>query len=136
MYKTEQSNFDHRNRSGNHSTKASHRGVNLLGWEEPEEMKLEQERDCYVKKWKELQTKLLTFKKGHPERKRLGLEMLEVQNRINSLRPARQCKGIAEYVMDVLRDELKRFQWNELMRKAVERKEKQELINKGFSNEK
>lgn len=115
-------------RVASYSTVASRRGVNLLGWEEVEDLTPEQERDCIVQAKKRVQSVLQSLPKKHPDRKRLGQLQYELDKRINQIRPKMRCKGIENYVMDVLRTELTKFQFDMLMRKAKKLRAKYEPL--------
>lgn len=117
-------------RVASYSTVASRRGVNLLGWEDVEDLTPEEERDCIVQAKKRVQEVLENLPKRHPERKQLGQLQYELDKRINQIRPKMRCKGIENYVMDVLRNELTNFQFDLLMQKAKKLRAKDEpLIN-------
>jgi len=120
MSKAVTTNTHWQKRASQFSTHGSRTGVNLLGWEEDESMTPEQERDALRAKLHYIDKKLLTMQKG-TERKKLGRVKHDLQERMNHLRPKTRCNGIEQYVMDVLRDELTKFQFDLLMSKAKRR---------------
>ena len=108
-------------REASFSTRGSRGGANLLGWEEAEELKPEQERDCLVAKKKSVADELLKYPKKSEERKRLGMLAHDLDDKIRAIRPKSRAKGIEHYIIDVLKEDMTEFQFNKIMRKAREK---------------
>ncbi len=121
MYKATNQNIHFLARAGSFSTRPSVRGVNLLGWGEDEELTPEQQRDCLVRVVNKLHAQLKSESLTKQERKELGRQYYEVAKQINELRPKKKTPGVVDYVMDILREEMPRRQFDILMRRALER---------------
>ena len=114
-------NYNWQTRTANYSTHGSRTGRNNLGWEEDEELSLEQKRDCLVKKKKKIVEKIVSLPKKHPERKRLGKIQHEVEEQIRFLRPKRKSPGVVPFVIDILRERLTRPEFDALFTEANKR---------------
>ncbi len=87
---------------------------------------LEQKRDNLKSILSVLKQKLDILKllgKTKGQRRDLGLEIERVSLEINKLRPKKKAPGVERYIMDVLKEDLNKCQWNALMKKAVKRRE-------------
>ncbi len=108
-------------RAGQFSTHASRRGVNLLGWECPEDMTPEQERAALQARAKQLHALLSDKALPKDQRKALGAELSQIGMRINAIRPKPKNQGVEKYILDILREELTAKQWDILMRRGIAR---------------
>lgn len=109
-----------RNRTGSHSTKASKRGVNLLGWECPENLTATEERDALMGRWKQIHA---LFSEGHvdeADRARLGQEMHRLQTRISQIRPklGKLFSGIQSAVYEIMKERLTKVEFDALLGEA------------------
>lgn len=111
-------------RTSEFSTRGSRTGANLLGWESDENLTDEQLRDCLVARSKQVVELIRLLPKNSGKRKALGLVQLELQNKINELRPKRIQPDIKQYFVDVCREEMSAFEFNRIMTLAVNLKEK------------
>ena len=105
-------------REGSYSTRSSRTGANLLGWEEEEYLSPEQERDCLVAKVKQFHELFAAMSKSDPRRKPLADSFNRLNFRINELRPKMKTPGIERYVMEVLRQEFSRYEFDRIIKKA------------------
>ena len=106
-------------RVSEYSTRSARNGANLLGWDKGREEYLtaEQERAALVAKVKRLD-EALACRQTEEHRRILGREKFDLQNRINYLRPKMQCKGIENYIIDVLRRDMSKPQFDRIMQEA------------------
>lgn len=84
------------------------------------ELTEEQKRVNLVSRYKSLNNKIVLLEKG-PERKALGKEIAEVCSQINQIRPKKKSPGVERYVIEILREELTKYQFNRLFDKANKR---------------
>lgn len=84
----------------------------------------EQKRENLVAVAKALDKKIISLPKKSKERKLLGLKRKSINDKINSLRPAKKCKGIDGFFIDIARSELTAFQFSSMMGKAAEKLKK------------
>lgn len=117
MYKSTANGENFIGRSGSFSTHASRSGKNLLGWEMPENLPLEQQRDCLVARVKQLQI-IVKGKLSQGDKYQIGQEMFRLNCRINELRPAKRNPGVEMFVIDILREEMGKKQFDILMGRA------------------
>lgn len=107
------------------STRPSRTGSNLLGWECPEDLTPEQERDCLVARVKQLQEFLTAAAKSHPDRKAVAEEFQRLTLRINEIRPKRRAPGVQQFFLDVCRERMTKLEFDRFMNEAVRRLEKE-----------
>ena len=121
MSKSIHLNHSFQTRSANFSTHGSRKGINLLGWSEEEFLNPEQERDALVARAKQLQQ--IFEEKNYTVRQKSYLvsEYQYLTKRINEIRPKMKCKGIENYIMDILRETLTKTEWNRLHSEAKRR---------------
>lgn len=81
----------------------------------------EQERENLVSQVKILQADILTHKKGSAARRAIGAILLTTNQQINELRPAKKNPGIERYILDILREDLSKFEFDRLQGRAAER---------------
>lgn len=109
-------------RASEYATRGSRRGVNLLGWEEPEQMTAEQERQALVRKLQSLRAVVITLPKNSQDRKMVGAEISDLQDAIRALRPKlKGGKSVQQHLIDIVRERSTVPEWNRLMAEAVKR---------------
>jgi len=95
--------------------------INQSGCTGAETLTLEQERENLVSKVKLLQEHRSTVPKKSARYKELGAQMNIVNLQINALRAKKKCPGIERYLLDVIQEEVTKFQWKRFMDKAADR---------------
>lgn len=80
----------------------------------------EQKRENLVSQSKKLSDQIVRLEKG-AERKSLSRKKAEIDLMINAIRPKKKSPGVVHYVMDILREDLSKFEFDRLMTKANER---------------
>jgi len=83
----------------------------------------EQRRDNLKAHLFSLRSQLDSLPKFSKDRKELGIRIHEIQNEMHAIRPKRRCPGIEKYILDILREEMTKFEWNRLMERARKRME-------------
>ncbi|MCA3000364.1 MAG: hypothetical protein ING75_17385 [Rhodocyclaceae bacterium] len=129
MFKTASINAQFLSRTALFSTHASGRGVNLLGWGGNEALTPEQQRDSLLARVNQITALFANNgvrKMNKFDAKRLGREKHELQMQINAIRPKTKTPGIERHVMDILREEMPKAQWDILMTRARSRLQAQE----------
>jgi hypothetical protein len=86
-----------------------------------EELTPEQERENLVAKKKALVNELIKCPKNSPERKELARQVTDVEAQIHAIRPKKKAPGVENYIMDILREDLTKAQFNSLMTRAIKR---------------
>jgi hypothetical protein len=109
-------------RDGNHSTKGTSRGVNLLGWEQPEHLSPEQQRRAMAARVSQI-NEFLRANKDVPKwrREALGAEQKGLEERMRAIRPTRRAPDVRQHFIDVARERLTLAEFNIWMGEAVER---------------
>lgn len=120
MYKSTSQGENFISRAGEFSTHASRSGKNLLGWELPENLEPEQQRDCLVARVKQLHL-LVKCRLSEADRYQVGQELCRLNSMINALRPAKRNPGVETYVIEILREDLPKKQFDILMGRAAAR---------------
>ena len=124
MNKTAASNEQFRHRLGSHSTKASTRGVNLLGWEESEEMTPEQSREAMVLRLRQIQTILgQGLVKDRDRVADLTREQWRLIERMREIRRREKPRDLAKFFMEVAHDRLPRPEFTAWVNEAKKRRE-------------
>lgn len=123
MYKRTASSDQFFHREAMHSTKGSRRGYDLLdhGVNAIEELTDEEKRASLVAVWKNLHARICALPKNDPIRKELGMQQLDVQNRINAIRPKLKAPGAKEHFIDVVRERVTKAQFDAWMNEAAAR---------------
>ncbi len=112
-------------RVGNASTKPSARGVNLLGWGEPEGPLSDQEQiDNLRRKVAKLQASLDGCK-TKAERAAVGKEICVLNLQINELKGGSKAGGrdFANYLCDVIKESVPKLTWERYVAEARKRHE-------------
>lgn len=81
----------------------------------------EQMRQNLVARLKMIEAKLPHVPKKSQERKNLGQEKFELQEKINAIRPTLRCQGVEQFFIDSARDILTKFQFDRIMGIAADR---------------
>lgn len=81
----------------------------------------EQLRENLVRKWKDLNNRIAFLPKKSELRAAIGQEMQQLQNKINTIRPAKKAKGVEQHFIDVARETLTKPQFDSIMGKAAKR---------------
>ena len=91
------------------------------------ELNKEQVRQNLIAKQKQLLSKITSLPKASKERKLLGKDYRCLCNEIGELRDhKKKCRDLANYILDVVREEKTSYQWKLLVDEAVRRKKKEE----------
>ena len=85
----------------------------------------EEERDNLKRHLKQLKDSLLGVA-GKPERRAIGQQIRAVEQRMHEIRPKRKCRGAGSHFIDVARERLTLFQYQQIMAEAVRRAEAEE----------
>lgn len=80
-------------------------------------------RENLVKNWKHLRNSLVQYPKNSRKRKQIGLELLDLQDRIHEIRPKKKAPGVENYFINAARDILTKAQFNIIMSRAVKEME-------------
>jgi uncharacterized protein YxjI len=91
-----------------------------------EELTDAQRRDSLVARWKYLKGRLPQLPKNCDLRKKIGKEMVAIQNQITELRPRHKVRGLQEYIVDVLKERYTKYQWEQIIEEAERRKKQRE----------
>jgi hypothetical protein len=110
-----------RERIGSFSTHGSRRGTNYLGWGLPEDMSPEDERKCLAAVVKGLTKQITDGVLSKEEKKEVGREILMLTTRMNAIRPKAKNTGLDRYVLDILREEMPKRQFQILITRATAR---------------
>ena len=81
----------------------------------------EQIRENLVLQLKKIASDILTMPKKSKLRKELGIKKSEIEHQINAIRPKKRKADVAEYFIDVIREELTAAHYRILMARAVKR---------------
>lgn len=120
MYKSTANNHQFQRRDGSQSTKGSARGVNLLGWEMPEDLTPEQQRAAIAARVTQI-NEILQGNVPPWVRRKLGQEQFQLQGLMREIRPTRRCPGIEQHFIDVARERLTVCEFNVWMGEAARR---------------
>jgi prephenate dehydratase len=110
-------------RDGNHSTKGTGRGTNLLGWGEAENLTPEQQRAAMAKRVTQINFSLKQNKETAPKWQldALRTEKLQLEMAMREIRPSRRNPGVENFFVDVARGRLTPAEFNIWMGEAAER---------------
>jgi hypothetical protein len=130
-------------RSGSFSTHASRKGVNLLGWEEPEAISLTEERECTKARVAQLESQLKQMK-AQEYAVRTFDEQIEFENTreaikkrlttlthrlrfINAdLKKEAAKQDLSSCILKIMKARMTKPQWEQLVREATQLYESQE----------
>ena len=85
---------------------------------EGEALTRQQITDNLRDKLKSIEIEILSLPKGSERRAKLGQKKQEIAMQLNLVRPPKQPKGVANYVVDVIKEEMTGFQYRQIMKKA------------------
>ena len=106
-------------RKSEYSTRASRRGVNLLGWDEDEHLSPQQEREALVAALHAIERQLTAMPRKSPERKALGVQKSKLQEQISAIRPKLKGPiGLESYFLEVCKEVLSKATYSRIMDKA------------------
>lgn len=109
-------------RHGNHATKASARGINLLGWELPEGLSPEEQRACMARRVTQINHLFRDNKGMHKDiRARLVSEQQGLVEQMRAIRPKTRCPGASQFFVDVARERLTKAEFDIWMGEAANR---------------
>ena len=108
-------------RAGKFSTRASRRGVNLLGWEEDESLTQIEERDCLVAAMKSIKKEAFSYPKGNKKRKELLIEAGKLRRKIRAISPGLRTQGIEKYLLEVMEERLHKLEFMKILEEANKR---------------
>jgi hypothetical protein len=122
MYKHTAESQQFYKREGSFSTRPSVRGVNLLGWELPEQLTPTEQIDCLKRRIAYLNT-LLEEPLTKNERKQIGMEITRRCSEIGVLKPKRSYvrEGLANFILDVVKENVTKREWNRFVDEAIKR---------------
>lgn len=81
----------------------------------------EEVRASLVAKWKQLHSLITGGGISNAQRKKIGHEMVALQNQISAIRPKSKCPGVENFFIDVVRESVTPAQFGIWMREAVKR---------------
>jgi len=122
MYKHTAESQQFYKREGSFSTRPSVRGVNLLGWELPEQLTPEEQIDCLKRRIAYLNT-VLEEPLTKDERKQIGMEITRRCSEISALKPRRAHirEGLSNFILDVVKESVTKREWNRFVNEGIKR---------------
>lgn len=82
-------------------------------------LSVEQTRENLVSQWKMIQNKIADLPEKHPNRRKLGIQAREIQDKISSIRPKRKFdRGLNQYILDIVKSRVTKTQWHNLVDEA------------------
>ncbi len=128
---THQEHFRHR--AASYSTRGARTGVNLLGWEAPEYMTPEQQREAIVARVKAIEAFLRESDMKPSERRPYGQEVARLCAMIREIRPKLQFpRGLSQYIADVVKEQVSRPHWHRIVHEASRRMDA-DMKKKGYA---
>lgn len=127
--------YSYSNRSSSHATKASARGVNLLGWEKDEEMSLEDQRGALLKR-NEFLRKSADEESDPSLKKDINKEYTENNRKINEIKKKMGLcrvpnkvreRELQNYILDVVKERVTKPQWKAYVNEGIRRLEEDKL---------
>ena len=121
MYKSTARSEQFYNREGSFSTRPSVRGVNLLGWELPEELTEEQKIECLRSRLIYLRSFLEDGLLTKEQRRIVGQEINQRNSELSILKPRKQMRGLPNIIVDVVKERLSKQEWKAIITEAIMR---------------
>lgn len=96
------------------------------GCSDSDELTIEQQRENLVRLARSIQVRIKELPKSSNERKALGLQLYQVNCKINAIRPKMKGKNVAgitvaDMALEILREEIGEFQFRRLIHRASRR---------------
>ena len=87
------------------------------------EMNTKQKLDVLAARWRYLSKYVTTLPKNSGQRKSIGLELKQIQDRITKLKP-KKVRDLEPYIIDILKARMTTHQWAQVVNEAKELKAK------------
>lgn len=111
-------------RASEYSTRGSRTGVNLLGWEEPENLSDTETRECLAARQRFIDEQLRLLKKGDPERSALIDEKLGLEERLSVLNKVigrYSNMDMSDHMLKIFKERVSKFEWERVVKEARSR---------------